>query len=310
MRIGAAAVAAVIVAEAAVWLMRPRGEIIDPAPVSEHAYFSQAQIDRATDFRDGQRWLAIGSLAAEGAVLVVLALWRPAPVRSALRRASRRPVLGAAAIGAGLSLTLVVVSLPFGIAAHERARDVGLSTQTIGPWLGDAAKSAAIGAVLAALGAMIAVAMIRRLGRRWWIGGSAAVVLIAVVFSWLAPVLLAPLFNKFTELPPGRTRSQILRLGREAGVEIGHVYEVDASRRSTGINAYVDGLGPSKRVVVYDTTLHDLSPAELRSVLAHELGHVKGDDIVRGIALDRAGGAARGALRPARHRGAGPARRR
>ncbi len=109
-------------------------------------------------------------------------------------------------------------------------------------------------------------------------------VLIAVVFSWLAPVLLAPLFNKFTELPPGRTRSQILRLGKEAGVKIGHVYEVDASRRSTGINAYVDGLGPSKRVVVYDTTLHDLSPAQLRSVLAHELGHVKGDDIVRGIA--------------------------
>jgi STE24 endopeptidase len=282
-RIGAVAVAAVIVAEAAVWLMRPRGEILDPAPVSEHAYFSPAQIERATDYRDGQRWLAIASLAAEGAVLVVLAVWRPPALRTALRRASQRPLLGAAAVGAGLSLTLVVVSLPFGIAAHERSRDVGLATQTIGPWLGDAAKSAAIGAVLAAAGAAIAVALLRRLGRSFWIAGSVAVVLIAVVFSWLAPVLLAPLFNKFTELPQGRTRDQILRLGRQAGVKIGHVYEVDASRRSTGINAYVDGLGPSKRVVVYDTTLDDLSPAQLRSVLAHELGHVKGDDIVRGI---------------------------
>jgi STE24 endopeptidase len=201
-----------------------------------------------------------------------------------LRRASQRPLLGAAALGAGISLTLTVVALPFGIAAHERARDVGLSTQGIGPWLGDAARSAAIGALLAAAGAALAVAMLRRLGRHWWIGGSVAVVLLAVVFSWLAPVLLAPIFNRFEELPPGKTRSEVLRLGERAGVKIGQVYRVDASRRSTAINAYVDGLGPTKRVVIYDNTLRELRPSELRSVLAHELGHVKGDDIWRGIA--------------------------
>ena len=283
-RIGTVAVAAVIVAEAAVWVMRPRGEILDPAPVSEHAYFSQPQLARASDFRDGQRLLGLGTLFVEGAVLVVLAIWRPAPLRTALGRASRRPLLGAAAVGAGISLTLVIVGVPFGIAAHERARDVGLSTQGLGSWLSDAGKSAAIGAVLAAVGAAIAVAMLRRLGRYWWIGGSVAVVLFAVVFSWLGPVLVAPLFNKFEELPPGKTRSQVLRLGEQAGVKIGHVYRVDASRRSTAINAYVDGLGPSKRVVVFDNTLRQLPPAQLRSVLAHELGHVKGNDIVRGIA--------------------------
>ena len=284
MRIGAVAVAAVIVAEAAVWVMRPRGEIFDPAPVSEHAYFSQHQLDRASDFRDGQRLLGFGTLAVEGAVLVVLAIWRPAPLRTALRRASRRPLLGAAAVGAGISLTLAIVGVPFGIAANERARDVGLSTQDLGSWLSDAGKSAAIGAALAAIGATIAVAMLRRLGRYWWIGGSVAVVLFGVVFSWLGPVLVAPLFNKFKELPPGKTRSEVLRLGEQAGVKIGHVYRVDASRRSTAINAYVDGLGPSKRVVVFDNTLRQLPPAQLRSVLAHELGHVKGNDIVRGIA--------------------------
>jgi STE24 endopeptidase len=283
-RIGAIAVAAVIVAEAAVWVLRPRGETFDPAPVSEHAYFSQQQLDRASDFRDGQRLLGFGTLAVEGAVLVVLAIWRPAPLRTALRHASHRPLLGAAAVGAGISLTLAIVGVPFGIAANERARDVGLSTQDLGSWLSDAGKSAAIGAALAALGATIAVALLRRLGRYWWIGGSVAVVLFGVVFSWLGPVLVAPLFNKFKELPPGKTRSQVLRLGEQAGVKIGHVYRVDASRRSTAINAYVDGLGPSKRVVVFDNTLRQLPPAQLRSVLAHELGHVKGNDIVRGIA--------------------------
>ncbi len=284
MRIGAAAVAAVIVAEAAIWLLRPRAEILDPAPVSEHAYFTPAQIQRADDFRDGQRLLAIGTLVVEGAVLVVLAFWRPAPLRRALWAASRRPLLGGAAVGAALSLTLAVSTIPFGIAANERARDIGLSTQSAAAWLGDSAKSAVIGALLAAAGAAIAVAMLRRLGRYWWLGGSFLVLFFAVVFTWLAPVLLAPVFNKFEELPPGKTRTEILRLADQAGVKVGHVYRIDASRRSTAINAYVDGIGSSKRVVVYDNTLRQLSPTELRSVLAHELGHVKANDIVRGIA--------------------------
>jgi STE24 endopeptidase len=109
------------------------------------------------------------------------------------------------------------------------------------------------------------------------------VVLIAAVFTWLAPVLLDPVFNRFEELPAGRTRSEVLRLGERAGVDIGHVYRVDASRRSTSLNAYVNGLGPTKRVVIYDNTLRELPPAELRSLIAHELSHVKGDDVVRGI---------------------------
>ena len=283
-RIGAAAVAAVIVAEAAVWLLRPRGEIIEPASVSESAYFSPSQLDRAHDYRDTQRLLGIGTLAVEGAVLVVLAFWRPEPLRRGLRLAAQRPLLGGAAVGAGISLTLAIAALPTGIAAHERARDVGLATQSIGPWLGDAAKSGAIGAALAGLGGALAVALMHRLGRRWWIGGSVAVVTLAVVFSWLAPVVLAPLFNRFEELPPGPTRSEVVRLGERAGVEVGDVYRVDASRRSTALNAYVNGLGPTKRVVIYDNALRELDRDELSSLIAHELAHVKGDDIWRGIA--------------------------
>jgi STE24 endopeptidase len=124
----------------------------------------------------------------------------------------------------------------------------------------------------------------RRLGRRWWLGGTVLVVVVAATFSWLAPVLLAPIFNRFEELPPGGTRSDVLRLGRRAGVDIGQVYRVDASRRSTALNAYVDGLGPTKRVVLYDNLLRRADRPVLNAVVAHELGHVKGDDILRGIA--------------------------
>jgi Zn-dependent protease with chaperone function len=276
-------VAAIVVAEAAVWLMRPRAETISPVPVSEHAYFSAAELQRASDFRDTQRLIGLGGLAVEGGVLAVLALWRPPPLRRIFDRASSRSILGGAAVGAGISLALAVTGLPLGALANERARDFGLSTQALVPWLGDQARAIGIGVVLAAFGGAAAMALLRRLGRHFWIGATLLVIGAAAVFTWLAPVVLAPVFNKFEPLPSGRTRSEVLALGRRAGVKIGQVYRVDASRRSTAINAYVDGLGPTKRVVLYDNTIRELSPAELRSVIAHELEHVKGNDVPRGL---------------------------
>jgi STE24 endopeptidase len=150
----------------------------------------------------------------------------------------------------------------------------------------DVAKSTAIGAALAGIGAALLMALVRRFGSRWWVPGIAGVVAISAVFSWLAPVVLAPLFNRFEALPEGsRARSEVLELARRAGVDVGEVYRVDASRRSTALNAYVTGLGPTKRVVIYDTLLDEAERPELRSVVAHELGHVRHDDILRGLAF-------------------------
>ncbi len=281
--IAAVAIAAVSVAEIAAWLIGPHGGVIDPDRVSAGAYFSPVQVDRAADFSGPQRWIGLGGLAVQFAVLATLALWRPRPLRRALSAASRRPLIGAAGVAGVVSLILVLAGLPLGAIGHERARDFGLATQTIGPWLSDQARSAAIAAGLAAIGGLAAIILIRRLGRRFWIGGTVLVIGYAVIVTWLAPVLLAPVFNRFDRLPDGPTRSQVLRLGREAGVNISQVYRVDASRRSTAINAYVDGLGSSKRVVLYDNTVRQLSPPELRSIVAHELGHVKRDDIVHGL---------------------------
>jgi STE24 endopeptidase len=75
----------------------------------------------------------------------------------------------------------------------------------------------------------------------------------------------------------------VLELADRAGVDVGEVYRVDASRRTTGANAYVAGLGHTKRVVLYDNLIEDFTPAEVRSVVAHELGHVKHDDVPRGL---------------------------
>jgi STE24 endopeptidase len=281
-RLGVIAVAAVVVAEAAAWLLRPR-DVVEPVNVDESAYFPGDQLETAREFASGQRLILVGSLLAEGAVLVLLATGRPAATRRVLERVGARPVLGGAAAAAGISVVVALTTVPFGIAAHERSVDVGLSTQSIGAWAADWGKSTAIGAILAGLVGTAALALMRRFGGRWWIPGSVAVVGAAAVLTWLAPVVLAPLFNKFEPLPPGGARDDVLELAERADVNVGEVYRVDASRRTTAINAYVNGLGPSKRVVLYDTLLDDLDRGERRSVVAHELAHVDGNDIPRGL---------------------------
>ena len=223
-RLGATAVAAVVVAEAAAWALRPR-EVIEPVDVDENAYFEPAEVERAEDYRSGQRLLYVGGVAAQGALLVLLITGRPAVARRALERAGERPVLGGAAAAAGLVGALSVVSLPFDVAAHERAVDVGLSTQDLGAWLGDWAKANAISAAIAAGVGTGLLALIRRFPDRWWVPGSAALVALAAAFTWLAPVVLAPAFNDFEKLPSGQARSDVLELGERAGVEIGEVYE-------------------------------------------------------------------------------------
>ena len=270
-------------AGAATLILRPRSGLIEPAAVDPKAYFSAADLERAADFRGLQRVIGLGSLAVSAGTLAVLALRPPLPVRVLLDRAGARPLLGAAAVGAGLSLVLVATGLPLSLWAHERAVDVGLSTQSIGPWLSDVVKTAGIGAFFSALGGAVAVALIRRFPDRWWLPGAGVVMVFAVVMLYLSPVVIDPLFNRFEALPQGELRSDVLDLAGRAGVDVGEVYEIDASRRTTSINAYVGGLGQTKRVVLYDNLIKDFSPEQVRSVVAHELAHVKYDDVPKGL---------------------------
>jgi len=273
----------VAAAGAATLILRPRSGLIEPAAIDPQAYFSAAELERAGDFRGVQRLIGMGSLALSAGTLAILALRPPARVERILARAGARPVIGGALAGAGLSLVLVAAELPLSLWAHERAVDVGLSTQSLGPWLGDVALSAGIGALFSAIGGAVAVALIRRFPRRWWIPGSAAVVGFAVVVLYLSPVLIDPLFNRFEPLPRGELRSEVLGLAERADVDVGEVYRIDASRRTTAINAYVGGLGATKRVVLYDNLIDDFPPEQVRSVVAHELAHVKNHDVPKGI---------------------------
>ncbi len=128
LRLPLAILVTVAAAGAATFLLRPRSGLIEPAPVDVQAYFTAFQLERAEDFRSVQRLLGLGGLLVSTGTLALLA-WRPP--RGVFERLGRRPLLGAAAAGAGISLLLVVVGLPLSAWRRERAIDVGLATQSL-----------------------------------------------------------------------------------------------------------------------------------------------------------------------------------
>jgi STE24 endopeptidase len=271
--------AAVVVAEVAVVLLRPRAGLVEPAPVRAESYFSASQIERARDYNGPQLALYGGALAVQIGVLALLVARPPRRLGGPFRR----PLLAAAVTGAALSVAIGVAVAPLKVAGRERARDYGLNTQSWSGYARDSAISWGIGGVIAGAGAAAGIALVRRFPRHWWIPGSAVVVAFGAITIYAGPVVLDPLFNTFKALPAGQVRSDVLELASKAGVEVGEVYEIDASRRTTAANAYVTGLGRTKRVVLYDTLIESFSRDELRLVVAHELGHVHYDDIPWGL---------------------------
>jgi STE24 endopeptidase len=268
-----------VAAEAGVRLLAPRERPIEPAEIDIHSFFSQAEIARGSRFARPQMMLA---LARAGVELGALALVVGRPPRW-LNRRFRRPAVGGAVAGAGLAVGLSLPPLPLSAIARKRGMDVGLVTQSWRGWVGDLVKGAAIESTLAAGAGAATVAVTRRWPRGWWLPASAGSVLFGAVLAGVAPVLLDPIFNDFTPLPEGETRADVLELAQAAGVKVGEVYSVDASRRTTAANAYVAGLGPTKRVVLFDTLLDRYSRDEIRVVVAHELAHVRNRDVVRGV---------------------------
>jgi len=273
------ALLAVGAAEGGRILLSPPRPSAAPVRVDVRTYFSPAEIDRGRRFARPQLALALARGTMDLGALGLLVRRPPA----VLRRRWRRPIAGGAAVGAGLAVAMTAMSLPLRAVSRRRAIAVGLDTQTWPAWGGDLAKMTLIeGAFVAGAGAAV-TALTRRYPRGWWAAAAIGSVVFGAVLAALAPVVLEPVFNDFEPLPEGETRDDVLELARNAGVKVGEVYSVDASRRTTAANAYVSGLGPTKRVVLFDTLLDRYSRDEIRLVVAHELGHVRHRDVPRAV---------------------------
>jgi STE24 endopeptidase len=154
---------------------------------------------------------------------------------------------------------------------HER--EWGFSTQTVLGWTIDRLKGLGIGVVLTAVPLFALIATVHAFPGWWPVPAAVGAALLVLLVGFIAPVVLEPVFNRFKPLPDKQLADELRELAVRAGVPVRDVLVSDASRRTRKHNAYVSGLGKTRRVVLWDTLLSRGEPGEIKLVVAHELGH-------------------------------------
>src|SRR5713226_3812704 len=155
----------------------------------------------------------------------------------------------------------------------------GLSTMTLRSWLGDLFKGLVLSLVLEAFVIELVYALLAFQPNSWWLWVALVLLFFSVVMANLAPVLILPLFYKFTPLPEGDLTKRLLALANRAHTRVRGVYTMHLSSKTTAANAALMGLGNTRRIVLGDTMLDRYTPDEIEVVLAHELGHHVHHDI-------------------------------
>ena len=285
MRVRAAALAACLLGALAVIVLTV------PFPVLPGAHphvdvlrdFTPSQIAREQALHHAGRPPAYAALLVTVLVASLLGLSRWAP-----RRVAALPGhwTAKAAVGTVAVLTAIhLAALPFDIQAERVQRRFGLSTQDWPAWASDQLKALAISCGTTVLVVVVLLALARALPRSWWAVGALATALLVVGGSYVYPLLVEPVYNRFTSLPAGQLRTDLLAMAGRDGVPVKDVLVADASRRTTSLNAYVSGFGSSRRIVVDDTLLRQSSTREVELVVAHELGHAKRQDVLHGTLI-------------------------
>jgi len=188
---------------------------------------------------------------------------------------------------------LTVLRLPLSFwRGHVRERGWGFSTQTAGGWLLDRAKGFVVTAVLSALAVLAFVALARAVPGAWPAAAAPGAALLVLALGFAGPIVLEPLFNRFRPLGDAALAGEMRALAERAGVPVRDVLVADASRRTRRENAYVSGLGRTRRIVLFDNLLEASEPRQIRLVVAHELGHRRARHVERGTLLAMAGAAA------------------
>jgi Zn-dependent protease with chaperone function len=220
------------------------------------------------------------------ALLLVLRL-RLAPRFQALaERVARRRFFQACLFLPLFALTLALFDLPITLWSHIVARSYGLSIQGWGSFARDWLVGQIVVIVIGIVLTWLFYAVMRRAPRRWWLWTWAALLPVLLFVFFLEPFVIEPLFFKFAPLADrdAQLASQLAEISHHE-IPVERMFVMEASEKLRSVNAYVTGLGASKRVVVWDTTLQAMTHREIDFVFGHELGHYTEGHVLIGLSL-------------------------
>jgi len=263
------------------------GSNLDPTAATA-AYLASvppAEKARSDAYFEGGYWLILWDFLAGAVVYLILLRTRlSSRMRDfAQRLTKRKPLQTWVYWMQYLVLTSIVFSPLSVYEGFFREHKYGLANQTFGPWMGDQMKGFLISLILGGLGLMLFYGVLRRASKSWWLWGSLTAILLLAVASLIAPIYIAPLFNKYKKLEDSRVKDPILSLARANGITVHDVYEVDASRQSKRVSANVSGFLGTERITLNDNLLNRCTLPEIDAVMGHEMGHYVLHHVYKGV---------------------------
>ena len=255
----------------------PSPASFDPVAATNAYLATVAGEDRARSnaYFEGGYWLQLWDFLLGVAVnLVLLGSGLSGRMRNLAERLVRFRPIQTFLYWIQYLLVATVILLPMTIyEGFVREHRYGLANQTFGPWMGDQAKSLAVGLLLGGLAVTALYGVVRRLARTWALWGAVATIALAMLVVLIEPVYIDPLFNKYTRLADPAVRGQILSLARAEGISAQDVWVFDASRQTKRVSANVSGFATTMRISLNDNLLNRCSLAEIETVMGHEMGH-------------------------------------
>ncbi len=258
---------------------------VDRATAAYLAVLSDAQRAKSDAYFEGGYWLTLWDLVyGLGVAALLLFTGWSRRMRELAQRISSRPWLSTMLYAVLWMIAAMLLELPWSIYTdYVREHQYGLSNLTFGGWAGDSATGFGVAVLIGAPLIALIYAAVRRAGGNWWIWASGILLLTMMFVTLIAPIAIAPLFNDYSPLPPGRVRDEVLSLARANRIPADDVYVVDQSRQTKRVSANVSGLLGTTRISLNDNLLKRTSLPEIRAVMAHEMGHYVLNHTVRGM---------------------------
>ena len=252
--------------------LRGHGKLI---PRGFEGIIDQEKLGKINDYTADNTFLDVAKTIAGKIVFLVIILSGLLPLIADILKETNL-LLAGLIFFAIPGLINILVSLPFDyyhiFIIEEK---YGFNTRTMKTWISDLLKSLLIMAILGSILLSLTMILIERAGGVWWIFAWLIFLLFQILISVIYPTIIAPIFNKFTPIQDEELHRAIKELAASEGLNIKGIFQMDAARRSRHTNAYLSGLGKTKRIVLYDTLLESHENEEILAVLAHEIGHLK-----------------------------------